>query len=170
MSFFRYSSPVGPLEIFEETGRIVALRFVQAPAKAGCAFPARPCGESGAISPATPLLAQAEAELTGYFAGSIETFTLPLGMRGTAFQLAVWEALLAIPYGTRASYGEIARAVGRPHGARAVGMACNRNPLAIFVPCHRVVASSGALTGYSGGLDAKVFLLDLEARRQPHLL
>ncbi len=155
MFFFRYSSPVGLLEIFEETGCIVGLRFLQA---------------GGAVSPATPLLAKTEAELDRYFAHSLERFTLPIEMRGTAFQRAVWNALLAIPYGTRASYGEIARAVGCPHGARAVGMACNRNPLAIIVPCHRVVASSGALTGYAGGLEAKRFLLDLEETRQPHLL
>lgn len=159
MFFFRYSSPVGPLEIFEETGRIVALRFAPPHAK-----------ENFAVSPATPLLAKAEAELDRYFAHSLERFTLPLEMRGTAFQRAVWNAVLAIPYGTRASYGEIARAVGCPLGARAVGMACNRNPLAILVPCHRVVAASGALTGYAGGLEAKQFLLALEETRQPHLL
>jgi O-6-methylguanine DNA methyltransferase len=101
-------------------------------------------------------------ELKDYFAGQRREFTFPLDLRGTDFQLACWRALLAIPYGETRSYGDIARAVGRPQGFRAVGMANNRNPIAIVVPCHRVIASDGTLCGYGGGLDIKRKLLELE--------
>src|ERR1700748_3109996 len=97
-----------------------------------------------------------------YFAGSRRRFSFPLDLRGTEFQLACWRALLAIPYGETRSYGDIARAVGRPQGFRAVGMANNRNPVAIVVPCHRVIASDGTLCGYGGVLDLKRKLLELE--------
>ena len=101
-------------------------------------------------------------ELEEYFAGERRAFTFALDLRGTDFQLACWQALLAIPYGKTRSYGDIARAVGRPQGFRAVGMANNRNPVAIVVPCHRVIASDGSLCGYGGGLDVKRKLLELE--------
>jgi len=101
-------------------------------------------------------------ELDAYFAGKRRNFSFPLDLRGTDFQLACWRALLEIPYGETRSYADIARAVGRPQGFRAVGMANNRNPLAIVVPCHRVIASDGTLCGYGGGLDVKRKLLELE--------
>ncbi len=101
-------------------------------------------------------------ELHEYFAGQRRQFDFPLDLRGTDFQLQCWQALLAIPYGETRSYGDIARAVGRPRGFRAVGMANNRNPAAIVVPCHRVIASNGTLCGYGGGLDVKSHLLALE--------
>ncbi|HYM76670.1 MAG TPA: methylated-DNA--[protein]-cysteine S-methyltransferase [Candidatus Dormibacteraeota bacterium] len=101
-------------------------------------------------------------ELEEYFAGQRREFTFPLDLRGTDFQLACWRALLAIPYGETRTYADIARAVGRPQGFRAVGMANNRNPVAIVVPCHRVIASDGTLCGYGGGLDIKRKLLELE--------
>jgi epoxyqueuosine reductase len=101
-------------------------------------------------------------ELEEYFAGSRREFSFPLDMRGTEFQLACWRALRQIPYGETRTYADIARAVGRPQGFRAVGMANNRNPLAIVVPCHRVIASDGTLCGYGGGLDVKKKLLQLE--------
>lgn len=101
-------------------------------------------------------------ELEEYFAGQRREFSFPLDLRGTEFQLACWNALLAIPYGETRSYGDIARAVGKPTGFRAVGMANNRNPIAIVVPCHRVIASDGTLCGYGGGLDTKRRLLQLE--------
>jgi methylated-DNA-[protein]-cysteine S-methyltransferase len=101
-------------------------------------------------------------ELDEYFAGERRTFTIPLDLRGTSFQLTCWNALLEIPYGETRSYGEIARAIGHPQAFRAVGMANNRNPIAIVVPCHRVIASSGSLCGYGGGLELKRKLLDLE--------
>ena len=101
-------------------------------------------------------------ELEEYFAGQRRQFAFPLDLRGTDFQLACWRALLAIPYGETRTYGDIARAVGRPQGFRAVGRANNRNPVAIVVPCHRVIASDGTLCGYGGGLDVKRKLLELE--------
>jgi methylated-DNA-[protein]-cysteine S-methyltransferase len=101
-------------------------------------------------------------ELDEYFAGKRRNFSFPLDLRGTDFQRACWRALLAIPYGETRSYADIARAVGKPQGFRAVGMANNRNPLAIVVPCHRVIASDGTLCGYGGGLDIKRKLLELE--------
>ena len=101
-------------------------------------------------------------ELEEYFAGKRREFTFPLDLRGTDFQLACWRALLAIPYGETRSYADIARAVGKPNAFRAVGMANNRNPIAIVVPCHRVIASDGTLCGYGGGLDVKRKLLELE--------
>jgi methylated-DNA-[protein]-cysteine S-methyltransferase len=101
-------------------------------------------------------------ELEEYFAGKRREFTFPLDLRGTDFQIACWRALLAIPYGETRTYADIARAVGKPSAFRAVGMANNRNPVAIVVPCHRVIASDGTLCGYGGGLDVKRKLLELE--------
>jgi methylated-DNA-[protein]-cysteine S-methyltransferase len=111
------------------------------------------------LEDATRVYAQQVEE---YFTGKRREFTFDLDLRGTDFQLACWRALLAIPYGETRSYADIARAVGTPKGFRAVGMANNRNPLAIVVPCHRVIASDGALCGYGGGLDVKRKLLELE--------
>jgi methylated-DNA-[protein]-cysteine S-methyltransferase len=104
------------------------------------------------------------AQLDAYFAGELTDFDLPLAPAGTAFQMRVWEALLQIPYGTTATYGEIAARIGQPTAMRAVGLANGRNPLAIVIPCHRVIGAGGGLTGYGGGLDRKRWLLDLEAR------
>jgi len=101
-------------------------------------------------------------ELKEYFDGQRREFSAPLDLRGTDFQLACWRALLKIPYGETRTYADIARAVGSPQGFRAVGMANNRNPIAIVVPCHRVIASDGTLCGYGGGLDLKRKLLELE--------
>jgi O-6-methylguanine DNA methyltransferase len=101
-------------------------------------------------------------ELEEYFAGKRREFSFALDLRGTDFQLACWRALLAIPYGETRSYAAIARAVGKANAFRAVGMANNRNPIAIVVPCHRVIASDGTLCGYGGGLDVKRKLLELE--------
>jgi len=101
-------------------------------------------------------------QLREYFARRRREFNLPLDLRGTDFQLACWRALVAIPYGETRTYADIARAVGKPHAFRAVGMANNRNPIAIVVPCHRVIASDGTLCGYGGGLDIKRKLLELE--------
>lgn len=101
-------------------------------------------------------------ELNEYFAGRRREFTFALDLRGTPFQIQCWRALLDIPYGETRTYADIARSVGRPHAYRAVGMANNRNPTAIVVPCHRVIASDGTLCGYGGGLDVKSKLLALE--------
>lgn len=106
--------------------------------------------------------APAVRELKEYFSGRRRAFTVPLDLRGTPFQLRVWKALQRIPYGKTRSYGDIARQVRRPRAFRAVGQANHRNPIAIIVPCHRVIAADGTLGGYGGGLDMKRFLLNLE--------
>ncbi len=110
----------------------------------------------------TPLTAQGAAELDEYFSGRRKAFSVVLSPHGTAFQRSVWQALRAVPYGQTRSYGQIASAVGRPRAARAVGMANHDNPLLIFTPCHRIVGSSGALTGFACGLEVKRRLLELE--------
>jgi methylated-DNA-[protein]-cysteine S-methyltransferase len=101
-------------------------------------------------------------QLEAYFARELVEFDVPLELHGTPFQKQVWAALLDIPYAQTTSYSEVARAIGRPTAPRAVGMANGRNPIGIIVPCHRVIGSTGTLTGYGGGLDRKRFLLDLE--------
>jgi methylated-DNA-[protein]-cysteine S-methyltransferase len=105
------------------------------------------------------------AQLGEYFAGERTTFELPLAMRGTEFERRVWGGLGEIPYGTTLSYGELARRLGFPTGARAVGLANGRNPISVIVPCHRVIGADGTLTGYGGGLERKRILLELESRQ-----
>lgn len=109
-----------------------------------------------------PLLEATEAQLREYFAGTRTRFDLPLDFRGTDFQKSVWAELLAIPFGETRSYGEIAMKLGRPTASRAVGAANGRNPISIVAPCHRVIGSTGKLTGFAGGLAAKEYLLGLE--------
>ncbi len=120
------------------------------------------CGVTDSSSTDIALLDKSERQLLEYFAGTRKEFELPVTLSGTPFRRTVWEALLRIPYGEVRTYGEIAREVGCPQGARAVGGACHANPVAIIVPCHRVVGASGALTGFGGGLDVKERLLALE--------
>lgn len=141
-----YCSPVGPFVLHESNGFLVSAHF----------------SDKEMDSPETSLLIQAARELNEYFAGKRQTFDLPLNPIGTPFQRKVWAELQKIPYGTTISYGELARRIGQPTASRAVGMANHRNPLAIFIPCHRVIGSDGSLTGYGGGLEVKQFLLDLE--------
>jgi methylated-DNA-[protein]-cysteine S-methyltransferase len=105
-------------------------------------------------------------QLGAYFAGKRTDFDLELGLAGSEFQRRVWRALLTIPYGETRSYGQVAEQIGASGAARAVGLANGRNPIAIIVPCHRVIGASGSLTGYGGGLDRKRSLLELERRRQ----
>lgn len=111
----------------------------------------------------TDLLASAESQIRAYLAGQLRQFDLPLGSSGTVFQRRVWRLVRAIPYAQRMTYGEIARALDKPSAARAVGMAVGRNPWSLIVPCHRVVGSGGALTGYAGGMERKRWLLSMEA-------
>ncbi|MDH5455457.1 MAG: methylated-DNA--[protein]-cysteine S-methyltransferase [Gammaproteobacteria bacterium] len=115
-------------------------------------------------------LAEACRQLTEYFAGQRKVFDLPLKFGGTEFQVSVLDALQEIPYGQTTSYGEIARRIGRPKAVRAVGAANGRNPIPIVVPCHRVIGSTGDLTGFGGGLDTKEALLRLEAEHTQDLL
>lgn len=154
MNFVLYHpTPVGLLRLeADQTGLCaVALAGGDAPDAA------RPC----------PLLEQAAAQLDEYFAGARRAFDLPLSLGGTPFQRRVWAALCQIPYGQTRSYKEIAAAAGSPNACRAVGMANNRNPVMIVVPCHRVIGADGSLVGYGGGLEMKRRLLELEARYRP---
>jgi methylated-DNA-[protein]-cysteine S-methyltransferase len=157
MSTYTYpSSPVGVLTLAaDDRDRLCRLEFTE---------PTRGIDAPADASGAKPhgVLAETVRQLDEYFAGTRHEFDLDLAPRGTAFQLAVWDALRAIPYGATASYGDIARVVGRPNAVRAVGQANGRNPLAIVVPCHRVIGSDHSLTGYGGGIDRKRFLLALE--------
>ncbi|MCH1609668.1 MAG: methylated-DNA--[protein]-cysteine S-methyltransferase [Luminiphilus sp.] len=104
----------------------------------------------------------AKQELSAYFTGDLTTFSVPLDWQGTRFQESVWQALLAVPFGKTVTYGDVARAIGRPRSSRPVGGAVGRNPLPIIVPCHRVIGSDRSLTGFTGGLDIKIRLLELE--------
>jgi methylated-DNA-[protein]-cysteine S-methyltransferase len=110
----------------------------------------------------TPLLKMAGQQLTEYLSGNRTTFDLPLAPQGTEFQQKVWRALQEIPYGKTCSYKDIANTVGNIKACRAVGMANNRNPIPLFIPCHRVIGANGKLVGYAGGLDVKAKLLNLE--------
>lgn len=153
MNSVYYHSPVGTLHIAENGNAITHVKWAgrqQTPT--GIAEDAD----------ATPLLQEAVRQLSEYFAGCRRTFDLPLAPQGTAFQLRTWQALREIPCGEIRSYKQIAEAIGCPKGARAVGMANNRNPIAIFTPCHRVIGVDGRLVGYAGGLDIKKQLLALE--------
>jgi methylated-DNA-[protein]-cysteine S-methyltransferase len=150
----RVESPVGPLVLAASDEGLHAIEFQ----------PSRhPVARDGTWQGGEhPLLRRAAAQLGEYFAGARRTFDLPLAPRGTSFQLAVWRALAAIPYGATISYTELASRVGRPAAVRAVGAANGRNPLPIVLPCHRVIGADGSLTGFGGGLPAKRFLLELE--------
>jgi len=110
----------------------------------------------------SPVLVETERQLGEYFSGKRKMFSIALDMRGTPFQKDVWRALLAIPYGETRSYRQLAKQLGKPQATRAVGTANGRNPLSIIVPCHRVIGSSGKLTGFAGGLEVKAHLLGLE--------
>ncbi len=152
--YVRMPSPVGPLFLAASTKGLVRLEFEGRVQKLN--------SRKIQLQESAPALAPYLRELHEYFAGKHRQFSFPLDLRGTEFQLACWRALLTIPYGETRSYRDIAEVIGHPHAYRAVGMSNNRNPVAIVVPCHRVIASSGSLCGYGGGLDIKRKLLDLE--------
>jgi methylated-DNA-[protein]-cysteine S-methyltransferase len=149
---FFYHYPIGTLGIAGEGDAICRVFF----------------GEKGALPgfdhAESPLIRKAAAQLEEYFAGKRKTFDLPLALRGTDFQVSVWKALQTIPYGETRTYGELAALIGNPRACRAVGLANNRNPIVIILPCHRVIGADGSLTGYGGGLPVKQRLLDLEGR------
>jgi methylated-DNA-[protein]-cysteine S-methyltransferase len=147
-------SPLGPLRIVAEGDALAALQLDEGP-PSECLAPA-----AGTV--ADPLLAAAHRQLAEWFAGERTRFELALRPAGTPFQAAVWRALLEIPFGETRTYGEIAARVGRASASRAVGAANGRNPIAIVVPCHRVIGAGGALTGYAGGVERKRWLLDHE--------
>jgi O-6-methylguanine DNA methyltransferase len=122
----------------------------------------QPLGQEGDRNDSNELLSQAANELRDYFMGKLRVFYVPLDMQGTDFQLSVWNCLRKIPYGETRSYAQIAEEIGKPKAVRAVGAANGSNPIPIIVPCHRVIGSSGKLTGYGGGLPLKKRLLELE--------
>jgi len=141
---------VGPLGIAEEDQLLTHLFFQQNKSP------------ENAIEKWTPFLRDVAKELKEYVNGKRKNFDIPLKFHGTDFQMSVWKALLTIPYGETRSYGEIAEKIGNAKACRAVGMANNRNPIAIIIPCHRVIGADGSLTGFGGGLPLKQQLLDLE--------
>lgn len=126
--------------------------------------------DDGWTEAAHPLIDETQRQLDDYFSGKREAFDLPLAPRGTPFQLAVWNALLRIPFGDTWTYGDLARHIDQPSAVRAVGAANGRNPIPIIIPCHRVIGSDGALTGFGGGLPTKEFLLRLEGALPASLL
>jgi methylated-DNA-[protein]-cysteine S-methyltransferase len=153
---FLHQTRLGPVAISVEDDALTGLLI--APGPRAAAVPPPPGGS---------LAARAATQLDEYLAGERTVFDLPLRPRGSAFEQAVWRALLAVPYGETTTYGAIAQRLGRASAARAVGRANGRNPLWVVVPCHRCVGAGGALTGYAGGLDVKRALLDLEAGALP---
>lgn len=179
----QFESPVGPMELVAEGDTLTRAHFVvevgsgQEPiadnASGVLADPASglPTTEAAEAEPgcvqddgAAGVLDDAQRQFEAYFAGELKVFDLPLAPRGTAFQRRVWDELTSIPFGVTASYGEIAARLGMPTGAsRAVGTANGANPIAIIVPCHRVIGANGKLVGYAGGLDRKRTLLNLES-------
>ncbi|HEY3531002.1 MAG TPA: methylated-DNA--[protein]-cysteine S-methyltransferase [Nocardioides sp.] len=148
-------SPVGDLRIVEHAGAITAIEYAPFRDHDG-----RPRGDR---DDAHPLLAEAVRQLRAYFDRDLKEFDLPLDPSGSAFQKAVWAQLLEIGYGDTASYGEIARRLGKSNAAsRAVGLANGSNPIPIVIPCHRVIGADGTLTGYAGGVERKQTLLEIE--------
>lgn len=142
-----YNSPAGVLKIEMKGGSVVGISIAEK-----------------AEDTAGSLPATVSAELDEYFSGARRAFSFPVTMQGTEFQKKVWKELQLIPYGSTATYGQIAARTGNPRASRAVGMACNRNPLLIAVPCHRVVGANGKLIGFAAGLDVKLKLLQLEKK------
>ncbi len=149
-------SPVGKLLLVANDGGLIELAFAEG-RTAPVIDPAWAAGGAPLQEPVR--------QLRAFFAGELRDFDLPLKPRGTAFQQRVWELLREIPFGKTLSYGELARRVGNPAASRAVGLANGSNPIAIVVPCHRVIGSNGKLTGYGGGLENKRWLLDFERRQ-----
>ncbi len=150
MNYLSFQSPVGIISVTQTNDFITEVDFNS--------FPQSACEYE------TPLLKEAKRQLDAYFEGRLKTFSLPLNPKGSPFYNKIWKILLEIPYGKTASYKEIAVRAGNPKAARAVGMANNHNPIAIIIPCHRVIGSDGSLTGYASGLDIKRKLLELEKK------
>lgn len=147
---FFYETPVGKICIGEENGCITHVTWTKIPKEY--------------VLEETELIQSCKKQLEEYFAGKRKAFDLPLAPKRTAFQQKVWKALTEIPYGETRTYGEIAAGIGNPKAARAVGMANNKNPIGIIIPCHRVVGANGKLVGYAGGMEKKAFLLELERK------
>lgn len=144
---YTFGSPIGIIRLTEEREAITHIELTD---------------RCDALSSPTPLLCEAERQITEYLNGTRRQMDFPIRMEGTPFQLRVWQALQQIPYGSTRSYGELATLLGNPGASRAVGMACNKNSLLLIVPCHRVIGANGKLTGFACGLDIKRHLLLLE--------
>lgn len=168
--YYEYESPVGRVRLVEKDGALTALSLAGKSSpnaflrkgeltyeEAGARLAA-----SGAVCQETELIQKAHEELGEYFSGKRREFTVPLRPEGTPFQEKVWQALRTIPYGETRTYGQIAAQIGNPKASRAVGMGNHKNPIAIMIPCHRVIGADGSMTGYGGGLDIKEFLLKRE--------
>lgn len=152
MEFLVFDTPLGQMALAEESGALTRLFL---PGE----------GIPRLVSRETPLLSKGRDEILAYLRGERRSFDLPLDPMGTPFQQTVWAELRRIPYGETRSYAQVAAGIGKPKAVRAVGQANHRNPLPIFIPCHRVIGASGKLTGYGGGLDLKEKLLELEGAR-----
>ena len=149
MAAYTYENTIGLYWLEENEGFITRLSFGQ------CPLPTEEIAE-------TPVLREAARQLDAYFSGNLHRFSLPLSPVGTSFQKKIWQLLCEIPFGETATYGQIAARAGNPKASRAVGLANNRNPIPVLIPCHRVIGSNGKLVGYAGGLDIKRKLLDIE--------
>ena len=148
-----FNTPIGAVRLTEEGGSIIRIELTDI---------------ADTLTLPTPLLHEAEQQIMAYLDGKRQQLDFPIRMVGTPFQQCVWRALQQIPYGTTYTYGEIATAISNPRASRAVGMACNNNPLLLIVPCHRVVGANGKLVGFAYGTDAKQWLLELERRLPLH--
>ena len=148
-------SPIGKLSLTADGAQLTSINFARDDDRAAI-------DEAWVRDDAHPVLVQARAQLDEYFAGSRTEFDLPLAPVGTAFQQAVWQALLLVPFGATSTYGQLAADLGRPTGGRAVGSAVGSNPIPIVIPCHRIIGKDGSLTGFAGGLPRKTTLLRLE--------
>ena len=155
VSYARTPSPIGPLLLVGDNSELSQIQFATN-SRSPSPQPDWTDNPAAFVEPIR--------QLRAYFAGDLETFDLALSPQGTPFQQTVWNELCKIPYGQTISYGDLARRIGQPSASRAVGLANGRNPVAIVVPCHRVIGADGSLTGYGGGMDRKRFLLALEQR------
>jgi methylated-DNA-[protein]-cysteine S-methyltransferase len=162
VSYTRIDSPVGGLLLAAAEDGLRVVSFLNG--RADKAIPPDPSWREVAAEESATLR-ETVRQLRAYWARQLRDFDLPLQPQGTPFQLMVWKQLCAIPYGATISYGELARRVGNPKGSRAVGLANGSNPIAIVIPCHRVIGANGKLTGYGGGLPIKEKLLELEQQR-----
>lgn len=163
MKHMVFDSPIGPLTAVANDAGLAGIYMAK--------HKRRPAWETlgeRVVASDSPVLAAAEEQLGEYFSGRLQEFSLPLAPAGSDFQQRVWRALRQIPYGQVATYGELAALLGDPSMAQAVGSANGRNPISIIVPCHRVIGADGSLVGYAGGLERKLFLLELENPARSH--
>ncbi|WP_320121011.1 methylated-DNA--[protein]-cysteine S-methyltransferase [uncultured Sphaerochaeta sp.] len=154
LSFTTYESPLGTLYLTSNQDALLGVSFIS---------------EIREEQESNTVLDMTIQQLDAYFNGKLQQFTVPLELHGTAFQMSVWKTLSLVPYGTVVSYQDIAIAIGNPKAVRAVGMANNKNPIGIIIPCHRVIGKQGSLTGYAGGLDKKQWLLSHERTNQNNI-